>query len=231
MAKPRLYVGNRNYSSWSLRAWIALKWAKLDFDEVLIDLDQDGYGGAGVAEVLAVSPSGKVPAVLVDGELIYDSMAIAEWANDVAEAPLLPQPALARAQVRSVMAEIHAGFAAVRRDLSMNIQRRCQAFGLGEQTLREVARLDQIIADARLRFDKFGPYLFGARSLADAFLLPIATRFRTYAISVSESAQRYCEMLLTDTDFVDWERRALCEHNKAFSRANFDQLYLPGKNS
>jgi glutathione S-transferase len=218
-----LYFGNRNYSSWSLRAWLCLRWAGIAFDETVIELDQPGYGGDGVADVLAVSPSGRVPVLDLGAARIWDSLAIAEWAaENHRAAPILPEESLLRAQVRSAAAEMHSGFAALRRDLPMNIRRRCSASGLPRETLADIERIDRMWSDRR-RAD--GEFLFGRRSLADAFYVPVATRFRTYSIALSAKAQAYCDTLLSDGAFRQWEAAVLAEPAKRFSRANFDELY------
>jgi glutathione S-transferase len=224
---PVLFIANRNYSSWSLRAWLALRWSGLNFAEHLIDLDQPGYGELAVAEVLALHSSGKLPILRVDGQVIADSLAIAEWANDYSSnAELLPKDRVLRARVRAVVAEMHSGFADVRRALTMNIRRRCRAFDLDAGTLRDIARLCDIFVRHRTEFMDDGPWLFGIRTLADAFFVPVATRFRTYDITLPEIAQAYCHTLLGDADFKHWEQLVLDEAAIPFSRANFEQLYV-----
>jgi glutathione S-transferase len=224
--KPRLFIGNRNYSSWSLRPWLALRWAGVEFDETLIELDQPGYGAEGIAEIRAISPSGKVPALKIGATTIFESLAIAEWAAE--QAPpraLLPADGLARAEARAVAAEMHAGFAALRRDLPMNIRRRCTASGLSEETLRDIRRIDAMWSGLRKRYGATGPWLFGQRSLADAFYLPVATRFRTYATALSPVAQAYADTLLADAAFREWEKAVLAQPAKPFTRAPIDGLY------
>lgn len=221
--KPILYVGNINYSSWSLRPYIALRWAGIDFDMVEVNLDQPGYGDYAIAEILAFNPAGKVPALRVGAAVIVDSLAISEWASETGSS-LYPQDPLARALVRSAVAEMHSGFAAVRRDLSMNIRRRCKAFGLPADTVRDIARLDALFAGHR-KYAAEGPFLFGQRTLADAFFTPVATRFRTYGIELSADAQAYCDTLLADAAFLAWEQMVLAQPVTGFSRANIDGLY------
>lgn len=222
----QLYIGNRNYSSWSLRAWLCLRWAGIPFDETLIELDQPGYGEGRIAEVLAVSPSGLVPVMRQAGEPVWDTLAIAEWAAEQTRGPaLLPSDPLQRAQVRSAVGEMHAGFAALRRELPMNLRRRCRAFGLSPAAQADIARIDQMWASLRERHGAGGPFLFGARSLADAFYLPVATRMRSYDIALSPAAQTYGQTLLADRDFGEWEARVLAEPPRPFSRAPTDQLY------
>lgn len=165
-----LFVGNKNYSSWSLRAWLCLKWAGIPFEEHLIRLDQPGYGEAKIAEVLSVSPNGRVPAVHHKGLIIWDSLAIAEWAAEQCPTEKLwPDDASLRAQARSVSCEMHSGFAALRRDLSMNILRRSQPPEWPKDTQDDIHRVAQIWSYFRHLNAGKGPYLFGKRCLVDAF--------------------------------------------------------------
>jgi glutathione S-transferase len=222
-----LWIGNRNYSSWSLRAWLCLRWAGVEFKETRIELDQPGYGERRITQVLAVSPSGQVPALKVGDTTIWDSLAIAEWAAESARGQaLVPADTLARAEMRSVVAEMHCGFSALRQELPMNLGRRCRAQGLSEAARANVARIGSLWAGLRQRHAA-GDFLFGARSIADAYYLPVATRFRTYAVALSPSAQAYCETLLADADFKAWQRNARADADKAFTRASIDTLY-PG---
>jgi glutathione S-transferase len=201
-----LFVGNKNYSSWSLRPWLVLRWAGIAFEERLIRLDQPGYGRQAIAEVLAASPSGRVPCLHADGLAIWDSLAIAEWAAEEAPgAQLWPADRRERAEARAVVAEMHAGFPAVRRDLSMNIHRRVQAQDWPTETRAELDRLDALWKFLRTRFAARGPWLFGARTIADAFYAPVATRMRTYGVSLSGPSQAWCEAVFADRDFRDWE--------------------------
>lgn len=230
--KPHLLIGNRNYSSWSLRGWLCLRWANIDFDETLIELDQPGYGECRIADVLAVSPTGMVPVLRLGDETVWDTLAIAEWAAENSRgAPLLPADPLARAQVRSTVGEMHAGFAALRRELSMNIRRRCRASGLSPAAQADIGRIDQMWSALRERHDARGPYLFGERSLADAFYLPVATRMRTYGVTLSAAAQAYGELLLADADFRHWEALVLAEPAKPLLRADTDKLYCDAAGS
>lgn len=219
-----LYVGNRNYSSWSLRAWLSIKWADVDFTETVIDLDQSGYGKSRIADVLAVSPSGLVPALKLGKYTIWDSLAIGLWATEQSK-HLLPTEPIARATMYSVVGEMHSGFTDLRRELPMNIRRRCAAYGLSLEAEADITRVDAIWKILREQYAAQGDYLFGTRSLADAFFLPVATRFRTYGTELSALAQEYCEFILTDRAFQEWEKHALEEHTKPFSRAKIDQLY------
>ncbi|MBL8513760.1 MAG: glutathione S-transferase [Betaproteobacteria bacterium] len=232
--KPRLTIGNLNFSSWSLRAWLTLRWAGIDFNETLIDLNQPGYGESTIGEVLAASPSGKVPALAIgsetgsqtDYETIWDTLGIAQWAIDNGgRDALLPMDAERRNRLWSVVGEMHAGFGAVRRDLSMNIRRRCTAHGLPPDTRADIARVDALWRDCRERFGQTGGFLLGERSLADAFFLPVATRFRTYGVALSQESEAYVAHVLQDPAFLEWEARVKAEPVRPFGRAVIDGLF------
>jgi glutathione S-transferase len=205
-----LFIGPKNYSSWSLRPWLALKWGGIDFTERLIRLDQPGYGNAQIAAVRAISPSGLVPALHLSDAVIWDSLAISEWAAEQ-NPTLWPRDALRRAQARSATAEMHAGFAAVRRDLPMNIKRRCPSQPWVDDTQRALKRLFELLGHCRDRYASDGPWLFGERSIADAFYAPIATRLRTYSVTVSPLITDWMQTVFDDSAFREWE--AGCEAN------------------
>lgn len=224
--KPRLYIGNLNFSSWSLRAWLTLRWAGVDFEEVLIDLNQPGYGESAICEVLAISPSGKVPALVTGSETVWDTLGIAQWAIcNGGQDSLLPKDAQCRNRLWSVVGEMHSGFGAVRRDLSMNIRRRCTAHDLPADTRADIARMDALWSDCRERFGRTGGFLLGERSLADAFFLPVATRFRTYGIPLSPVAEAYMTHALQAPAFLAWEARVKAEPVRPFGRAIIDGLF------
>jgi glutathione S-transferase len=204
---PVLYVGNRNYSSWSLRPWLVLRWSGLPFEERVIPMGGPGYGAGRMPEILAVSPTGKVPVLDVDGEIVWDSLAIAEWAADRVPA-LWPADRMRRALARSAVAEMHSGFAAIRRDLSMNLRRRAVVPSWPDDTRADLERLYALLGGLRARFGADGPWLFGARSIADAFYLPVATRLRTYGVTPPPAVAGWCATALGDADFRVWEAEA-----------------------
>jgi glutathione S-transferase len=221
-----LYIGNKNYSSWSLRPWLCLRWAKIPFTEKLIRLDQPGYGKQAIAEVAAVAPNGRVPALNASGLVIWDSLAIAEWAAEEApQARLWPEDRRLRAEARAVVAEMHSGFSAVRRDLSMNIRRRVHVKEWPADTAAELARLDALLGGLRARFQGAGPWLFGARTIADAFYAPVATRVRTYGVTLSTAAQSYCEAVFADADFQAWESDSVPNSWDASGYSVIDGMY------
>ncbi len=201
-----LYIGNRNYSSWSLRPWLVLKWGGIPFVEREIRLDQPGYGVGAIAEVLAVSPNGRVPCLHAGELVIWDSLAIAEWAaEERPDAGLWPRDRAQRALARAVVAEMHSGFADVRRELTMNIRRRCAPQDWQPATRAQLARLDQIWSGLREANKTAGPWLFGERGIADAFYAPVATRMRTYGVALAKSSQEWCETVFADAAFQQWE--------------------------
>ncbi len=207
--KPVLYVGNRNYSSWSLRGWLPLMWSGLDFETRDVELDAEGYGEARIAQVMAASPSGRVPALHLDGATVWDSLAIGEWAAEQApNAQLWPKDGLERAVARSLACEMHSGFAGMRTDMPCNIRRRVENVSLGEPALRDLARIDEIFASQAERAKGRGPYMYGRRGVVDAAYLPIATRLRTYSAKLSPAAAAYRDTLLGDDAFLEWERIA-----------------------
>jgi glutathione S-transferase len=204
MARPILYIGNKNYSSWSMRPWLALKWGGIAFEERIIPLGGEGYGRSEIKEVRAVSPSGRVPALHVDGAVIYESLAICEWAAEQAPS-LWPADAITRAEARSVACEMHAGFAAMRRDMSCNVRRRLDvAPNWPGDTRADLVQLFELWE--RLLRRHGGPFLFGQRSIADAMYAPMATRLRTYAVETPRAAQTYCGAIFADAAFQEWER-------------------------
>jgi glutathione S-transferase len=212
MAKPKLYIGNKNYSSWSMRPWLALRWAGVAFDEEMRRLGEDaGYGKQASAHILEISPSGRVPALHIEGAVIYDSLSICEWAAEQNKS-LWPADPTARALARSAAAEMHSGFAAVRRDLSMNLKRRLEREpAWPDDTRRDLARLFALWGELRTKFSAGGPYLFGARSVADAMFAPVATRLRTYKVTTPEIVAAYCATIFADEAYQEWERAALQE--------------------
>lgn len=209
MTRPVLYIGNKNYSSWSMRPWLALKWGSIAFDEKIIQLGGEGYGQSQIKEVREVSPSGRVPALHLGDLVIYESLAICEWAAEQAPS-LWPTESLVRADARAAASEMHAGFSAMRRDMSCNIRRRLQVAPDWPADTR--ADLQQLYALWERVLRRYGgPFLFGQRSVADAMFAPMCTRLRTYAVAMPDFAQRYCNEIFADAAFQDWERAAKAE--------------------
>lgn len=213
---PTLFIGNKNYSSWSMRPWLALKWAGISFEERVLPLGGGVYGKSSDPAILAASPSGRVPALQIDGLTIWDSLSICEWAAEQKpDSGLLPKDPIARAFCRSTAAEMHAGYQGVRNALTMNIRRTPKPEDAARfdkaDVQKDLARLQEVWAEARRRFNPDGPFLFGARSIADAFFTPVATRFRTYGAKLTPEGQAYCDALLADPAFLEWEQAAKAE--------------------
>ena len=201
-----LYIGNKNYSSWSLRPWLCLKWAGIAFNEEVIHLDQPGYGEGRIAAVLAVNPAGRVPVLKTNTATIWDSLSIAEWAAEqVPQARLWPLDPRSRALARSASAEMHSGFSAVRTHLPMNIKRRCPEQNWNAATRRDLARLASLWSDLRQQFAAEGPWLLGTRTIADAMFAPVVARLRTYSVPLSPIVAAYSATLLADNAFLAWE--------------------------
>ena len=208
----KLLTGNKRWSTWSMRPWLALKRAGVDFEEVRIPLRRDEATAAAIAA--AGSSSGQIP-VLIDGGLtVHDSLAICEYlAERYPDAKLWPADPTARALARSAAAEMHSGFMPVRRDLSMDIGQRLEA-GIGEDTAAAIRRIVALWRDMIGRFG--GPFLAGEWSIADAFYTPVATRFVTYGVDLAAygddgTAAAYRDRLLAQPEYLEWERGALAE--------------------
>jgi glutathione S-transferase len=208
-----LVLGNKNLSSWSLRPWLALRQAGIPFDERVVPFETSGWRDS----IGVLSPSGRVPA-LHHGELVvWDSLAICEYAAEVfPEAGLWPSETRARAFARSVSAEMHSGFANLRRDMSMDVVARHPRRPLSRETESDVSRVLALWTDCRtraaaLRDDDAGPFLFGRFSIADAMFAPMVWRFRTYDVELSGAARAYADTLLALPAMQEWERDAIAE--------------------
>jgi glutathione S-transferase len=204
-----LVIGNKNYSSWSMRPWLALRANDIAFEEVLIPLYT---GDADKRRILGFTRSGKVPA-LIDGDVtIWDSLAIIEYlAERFPQAGLWPDDRNSRAHARSISAEMHSGFAALRNECGMNLHRPIGAKPLSEQARADVARVQQIWTECRDRHAASGPYLFGAFSGADAMYAPVVHRFRTYAIEVTPTVRDYMSAMSALPAFAEWTSAGLAE--------------------
>ncbi len=205
----KLVIGNKNYSSWSMRPWVALRAAGIAFEEIFIPLYT---GPADKQRILDVSKSGKVPA-LIDGDLtVWDSLAIIEYAAErFPEARLWPEGIAARAYARSISAEMHSGFTALRNECGMNLHRPVRAKPLSEAARADIARVQEIWTDCRTRHAAEGPFLFGAFSAADAMYAPVVHRFRIYAIDVSPVVRDYMTAMMAQPAFAEWTAAGLAE--------------------
>ena len=196
-----LVIGNKNYSSWSLRAWLLLREAGIDFEECRISLDVDDTAKS-IAEY---SQSGRVP-VLILGELhVWDTMAIAETvAERWPDKALWPEDADARAHARSVCAEMHSGFEVLRSQMPMNCRAMGRKVALPDELTRDIDRVLAIWCDCRKRYAGHGEWLFGRFSIADAMYAPVILRFRTYGINLPQLAADYANRVLESPAMQEW---------------------------
>ena len=205
-----LVLGNKNLSSWSLRPWVLLRHAELPFRERVVPFESAGWRDA----IAALSPSRRVPA-LHHGELkLWDSLAICEYVAELfPDARLWPTERSARAFARSVSAEMHSGFASMRRHMSMDVTARYPRRALSEETEADVARVVALWTECRTRmaFAHAGPFLFGRFSMADALFAPVVWRFRTYDVELTGAAREYSETMLALPAMLEWERDAAAE--------------------
>ena len=203
MSEFKLVIGNKNYSSWSLRPWLAMKVAGIAFTEQRIPL----YGPDSKQRILAFSPAGKVPCLIIGempGDLrIWDSLAILEYLAE-AHPGLWPQDPAARATARSISAEMHSGFQNLRTHMSMNIRKRHPGKGRTPEALADIARITAMWSECRARFGKGGAYLFGRFSIADAMYAPVVLRFRTYAVDLPPDCRAYADAILALSALQDW---------------------------
>jgi glutathione S-transferase len=200
-----LYIGNKNYSTWSVRGWLAAKLSGAPFTEVLVQLS-----GTHNPEFLRFSPTARVPALHDVDIVVWDSLAIAEYLAERHPA-MWPADRAARAWARSVCAEMHSGFGALRNDMTMCIRERLDVRPWSPALAGDIARVDAIWNEGRMRFGAGGAFLCGEFSLADAFYAPVAFRFQTYAVTPTGAAAGYLAALLAHPFVREWEKAALAE--------------------
>ena len=203
-----LTIGNKNYSSWSFRPWIALKVAAIPFEETVIPI----YYPGSKEKFLARSPAGKVP-ILEDGAVtIWESLAILEYiAEEFPDAALWPRDSAARAHARAIASEMHAGFVPLRRQCPMNMRRPVKKLDLSAETAANVARIDAMWSDCRARFGGDGPFLFDHFSAADAMYAPVVSRFHTYGVEVGAVSATYKQAMMALPAWQEWYAAALQE--------------------
>jgi glutathione S-transferase len=203
-----LLIGNKNYSSWSLRPWIAMKVAGIPFEERLISLDAADFK----ARVHEVSATGKVPA-LADGEThVWESLAILEYlAEKFPQAGLWPSEPRARAHARSIAAEMHAGFSALRSHFPMNVRRPIKPRAPTPEAASDIRRIEAMWTDCRTRFGGKGPFLFGAFGAVDAMYAPVVSRMHTYGITLGVPARAYMEAVMSLPAWAEWGAAAAKE--------------------
>lgn len=211
-----LVIGNKNYSSWSMRPWVAAVAFGIPFNEVRILLDQPETA----AIIARFSHAGRVP-VLVAGEIsVWDSLAICEYlAEQFPELHMWPQDVAARAMARAITAEMHSGFTGLRSAMSMNIQASLPGRGRTNEAQGDIGRICEIWEDCLSRFGHHN-FLFGDFSIADAFFAPVVMRFKTYGVSLAPALQAYCNRIQAHPAVARWVREAMAETEKAVFHEN-----------
>ncbi len=208
MAEFRLIIGNKNYSSWSLRGWLATRQAGIDVEEVLVNLGAADYK----RQLRQYSSAAKVP-VLIHGDLlVWDSLAIIEYLAEISpDAGFWPADQSARAHARAISAEMHSGFGAVRSFMPMNLRKSLPGKGRGEGIDEDIRRITEIWRTCRERQGEGGAFLFGPWSAADTMFAPVVTRFRTYGVELDPLCQSYADAVSNSAWFKEWEADALKE--------------------
>ena len=211
----KLYIGNKNYSSWSMRPWVVLKQSGIAFEEVAVRFDSFDSGSTFRKTMDALSPVGKVPVLVDDGLVVWDTLAIAEYlAEKFPEKSLWPQDIKARARARSVCAEMHSGFGALRSACPMNIEASLPE--IGQLIWRDKPAVRADVARMVAMWDELlqthgGPMLFGSFTIADAYFAPVAMRLKTYALPVPDSITAYIDRLCAAPGVKAWIDDALVE--------------------
>ena len=206
MTVATLKIGNKNYSSWSLRGWLAVKMSGLEFDEKIVPLFEANH-----AETMArETPASKVPVLLHDGSKIWESLAIAEYVAELKpEAKMWPENAMLRAEARSISCEMLSGFTGLRSQYHMNCRKVFPDIAPTEACQSDIARIQNIWLDCLSKSS--GPFLFDAFSIADIMYAPVVSRFKTYEVPVSDTIQAYMDTLLSLPDMQDWYTAAEAE--------------------
>ncbi len=204
----KLFIANKNYSSWSLRPWIAMKMAGIAFEEEVIPL----YEAGSAEKIRQYSPAGKVPILIDRGQHIWESLAILEHlAEKFPQARLWPADPQARSHARVVASEMHAGFPALRKACPMNMWLPPKARPQREEVMADVRRIDALWSDCLARFGGEGSFLFGRFTAADAMYAPVVSRFHTYGINVSSIARHYMEAIMALPAWTEWYEAAVKE--------------------
>jgi glutathione S-transferase len=207
-AKPTLIIGSKNYSSWSLRPWLLLRQFGVDFDEIKLPLDTPEF----YARILDYSPSGRVPALRHGDVHVWDSLAVCEYVNEA----LLggrgwPHDATTRAHARSISAEMHSGFSALRNEMPMNCRKHVEHHPASDACRADIARVKSIWREARERFGKGGDFLFGTFGIADAMYAPVMLRFLSYGVPLEGVERAYAQTLRALPAIADWLADAATE--------------------
>ncbi|MEZ5757939.1 MAG: glutathione S-transferase family protein [Emcibacteraceae bacterium] len=201
MGNFTLIIGNKNNSTWSLRGYLALKHAGVEFDEIMIalrpKLDRE--------KLDKLTPAGKVPTLIDGKEYIWDSLAIAEYMNDLyPEKSFWPKDIKTRAHARSVSAEMHSGFVALRKNMPMACHSIFECPEISGDLKRDIDRVKKIWSDCLAKYSKDGPYLFGKYSIADMMFAPVVFRFRSYQVELPKALQNYCQLMVNHPDIKSW---------------------------
>jgi glutathione S-transferase len=208
MAALTLIIGNKNYSSWSLRPWLAMKQTGLEFAEIRLPL----YQPESSETIRQYSPAGKVPILHHGTIVIWDSLAILEYLiEEFPTLPWLPQDKTARAIARSISAEMHSGFLPLRHNMPMNCRAHLPGKGMTEAVQQDIARITAIWQDCRQRFGGEGAFLFGNFTIADAMYAPVVLRFRTYAVPLAPICQTYADAIFSLAPMQEWLQAAESE--------------------
>ena len=199
--RPTLIIGNKNYSSWSLRPWLLLSESGIDFEEIRVPLDTPDFA----ATISKYSPAKRVPVLVLDGHSVWDSLAIAETvAERWPEKKLWPKEANARAHARSICAEMHSGFPVMRDTMPMNCRAMGRKIALPDELAAEIDRIFEIWSECHERYASDEGWLFGDFSIADAMFAPVVLRFRTYGINLPNSANTFHDRLLKSEALQNW---------------------------
>jgi glutathione S-transferase len=203
-----LIIANKTYSSWSFRPWILMHHFGIAFDEITIPLAQENTR----AEILRQTPSGKCPALRDGAIVVWDSLAIIEYlAETFPRIAIWPRLRAARAQARSLAAEMHSGFANLRASLPMNMRRNVKRLELSQEVAADVARIESASASARAEFGRAGHFLFGDFSAADAMFAPVVNRLHVYDVDVSDGTRRYMNHVMALPAWQEWAAQAQAE--------------------
>ncbi|MEQ1877441.1 MAG: glutathione S-transferase family protein [Bdellovibrionia bacterium] len=211
-----LIIGNKNYSSWSLRPWLALKFFKIPFDETVIPLDQPETH----EKILKFSPSGKVPLLLSENARVWESLAICEMLHDLfPEKKMWPSGISDRAQARAISNEMHAGFQTLRELCPMKVKERFADFDYSKAKT-DIDRIQQLWTECLTKHSHRGPFLFGELSIADCMFAPVVFRFRTYGVKVNDVCQKYVDHMLSLNAMKEWAAGA---ENESFVMARYEK--------
>jgi glutathione S-transferase len=201
MSKPLLVIGNKRHSSWSLRGWLPLRHWGVDFEERRLPLDTPEFA----REIVKYAPTGRVPVLVDGGVTVWDSLAICEYANERwFEGKGWPAALAARAHARTVCAEMHTGFPALRNSMPMDSRAGGAPLAVNAATRAEVARMRALISDCRARFGADGPWLFGGFSIADCYLAPIVLRFKGYGVPLEGEVAAWVEAMWALPALAEW---------------------------